>query len=409
MRLVRPFAAHLPAAVYAADVVSPPLGRLTTREWLEISEENPHSFLHVIRTEVDTEEGGSDPYLHRTTGKVRLRQMIDTGVLESSGIPAFYVYAIEEEETSAVGIVAEVHVAGYVDGRIRRHEHTRQATEDLLLSHLQRVGAHSDPVALTFRDDAGLDELIARIRLSPPDLSFHADDGALQEVWSIDDSRMVTILQDRLDAVGPLYITDGHHRCAAATRYAEVRRRDNPHHRGDEDYNYVLAALFPNSELSLREFNRCVRSVDVTSEGLVAALGERVDVSAVAIPEEARPKVAGEAGLVTGGRGYRFVLPPASDPADPAALLDVSRLQDGVLGPLFGIADPRTDHRLHYVAGGGSIDPDHHHCLACFLLYPPAVADVMRVADAGLVMPPKSTWFEPKVRGGLFVTLLDEQ
>ena len=407
MTLIRPFAAHLPVPAYAADVVSPPLGRLTTREWLELSEENPHSFLHVIRTEIDTEEGGSDPYLHRTTGRVRLRQMIDTGVLRSTNRPAYYVYRICEGETAAVGLVAEVAVAGYGDGRILRHENTREATEELLLSHLRRLGAHSDPVALTHRSDADLAGLVARIRMRPADLEFRSSDGALQEVWVVDAPALVELVEERLAEIGPLYVTDGHHRCAAAVRYAEERRRANPTHRGDEDYNYVLAALFPESELTLREFNRCVRSAEHTPDAILAALGEVAALEAVAGPDDARPRRPGEVGVITGGRAYRFALPPPPAAAGPAAALDVSRLQHAVLGPLFAITDPRTDHRLHYVAGGQSVDPAHHHCVACFLLHPASVAEVMSVADAGMVMPPKSTWFEPKVRGGLFVTLLD--
>jgi len=406
--LVRPFAAHLPAPAYASAVVSPPLGRLTTREWLELSEGNPHSYLHVIRTEVDTEEGGADQHLEHTSGRLRLLQLIDTGVFLPPSRPAFYVYGIDEGDIHAVGIVAEVDVAGYTDGRILRHEHTRTATEDLLLSHLRLVGAHSDPVALTYRSDAALEAVVAGLRLRPPDLAFQAVDGAGQQVWVVDDPTHVALLQERLDAIDTLYITDGHHRCAAALRYAEGRRRENTGHRGDEPYNFVLAALFGETELRLREFNRCVRSDDTTPDEIVAALGRTVRLDAVSSPEAARPHRAGEAGLVTGGCGYRFTLPPAAAGANPADALDASRLQTGVLGPVFGITDPRTDRRLHYVAGGESVHPAHHHCVACFLLHPTTVTDVMRVADAGLVMPPKSTWFEPKVRGGLFVTLLDE-
>lgn len=409
MRLVRPFAAYLPVPEMAASVVSPPLGGMTTREWLRLSERNPHSFLHVIRTEVDTEEGGSDPYLHATTGKARLVAMIEDGVLRSVEGPAYYVYAIDENGTVAVGLVAEVHVGGYADGRVRRHEDTRRATEELLLSHLTRVGAHSDPVALTHRDDEQLATLVATIRTArAPDLQFTGSDGAEQEVWVVSDPDTISALQARLDVIERLYVTDGHHRCAAAARYATQAAASNPDHDGAESYNYVLAALYPESELTLREFNRCVRSDEITPAEIVEAVAGLVPLETLDDGDDPAPTAPGEVGLVTGGRTFRFGLPQAEGETSAAARLDVARLQDAVLRPVFGITDPRTDHRLHYVAGGEPADPAHHHCVACFLLYPTSVREVMTVADAGEVMPPKSTWFEPKARGGLFVTLLPD-
>jgi len=294
VRLIRPFVAHLPAPELAASVVSPPLGGLTTREWLQLADDNPHSFLHVMRTEVATEEGGSDPYLHWTTGTARLEEMIATGVLRPSGSPAFYVYAIDDGTGNAVGVVAKIHVSGYADGRIRRHEHTRTATEELLLSHLLRVGAQSDPVALTHRVDDELARIVAAIRADrSPDLRFTGIDGAVQQVWVVADHETVARLQGRLDALGPLYVTDGHHRCAATARYAAQRRAAAGAQSGEEEYNYVLAALYPETELTLREFNRCVRSVEISPEEVVEAISAIAEIESVPDGDDARPRDRG--------------------------------------------------------------------------------------------------------------------
>ncbi len=405
MSLVRPFGAWLPASDVAAAVASPPLGQLTTREWFALSQGNPHSFLHVIRTEIDSEAGGPDPALHETSGRRRLEEMMRDRLLVRPAARAYYVYRIEDAGRTATGLIAEVHVAGYADGRIKRHELTRESTEELLVAHLRRVGAHSDPVALTHADDDELAAIIATVcETRAPYADFTAG-GMGHSVWVVADAATVDSIQVRLDRLHALYITDGHHRCAAGLRYAEERALSDPEHEGTEDYHYLLAALYPESELRLLEFNRCVAVHDVPRVELIARIGAVVDLQPV--DGDPRPQRHGEVGLVAGERRFRFLLPPAGD-GDVFGGLDVVRLQNAVLGPALGITQPRTDPRLHYVAGGRRVDPADHGCAACFLMYPTPIGDVMRIADGGRVMPPKSTWFEPKVWGGLFVALLDD-
>jgi uncharacterized protein (DUF1015 family) len=400
--LVRPFGAWLPRPDLASAVASPPLGELTTREWIELSSGNPLSFLHVIRTEIDSVEGGPDPAIPEVSGRARLDEMIGGGVFHRPTDRGYFIYRIERGGHTATGIIAEVHVAGYSDGRIRRHEHTRSATEELVVDHLRRIGAHSDPVGLTHADDDVLSGIVAGVcRSDAPAVAFTSGD-VTHTIWVVDDAATLAALQVRLDRLPALYITDGHHRCAACLRFAEERAMADPEHAGDEDYHYLLAALFPQSELRLLEFNRCLCGLGLQPDRVVERLGTVVDAAPAAT---ATPPRRGVVGVTTGDRILRFDLPAPAGPGVRDAL-DVVRLQDAVLAPAFGIAHPRTDPRLHYVAASATAAA-HEECDVCFHLYPTAVEDVMRIADLGEVMPPKSTWFEPKVWGGLFVDLLD--
>lgn len=403
MSVIRPFVAWLPVQEYAADVVCPPLGEMTTTEWLAMSHDNPHSFLNVIRTEVDTESGEHDPDFYSKSGRERLDAMVEEGVLRPVDRPAFYVYRIATADHSATALVAAVHVAAYRDGLVVRHEHTRRATEELIVAHLQRIQAHSDPVALAHEPDSMLKELVTAVveRLEPA-LDFRTLAGSRQSVWIVTDRDTSAAIQARVDGIDRFYITDGHHRCAAAARFAALRDAAGPTGTGAEGYHYFLAALYAEDDLELRAFHRCVREVALTPEQVVASVGSVVDLRRAG---SASPPGPGEVVLVTGGERYRFDL-PGVDVAGPHEQLDVVRLQRHILGPVFGITDPRDDPRLHYV-GAAMPHPDDHGCVACFLLHPTSVAAVMGVADAGLVMPPKSTWFEPKVWGGLFVSSVD--
>lgn len=333
--------------------------------------------------------------------------MIADGVVVPRSRPAYYVYGIDTGEHLAVGIVAEVDVSDYPGGRVRRHELTRSATEDLLVDHLTRVGAHSDPVALTYRADPEIEAIVTEVRSGPAVLDFSGADGTHQKVWVVDDPDTMARLDARLGLIEDLYVTDGHHRCAAAARYSHLMRAANGPSTGDEAYNYVLSTLYPDTTLTVLEINRCVADVAVPLEDLVEALGRRFDLAELPAGVDPRPAAVGSFGMLAQGRAFRITVPPSLVPDDVYAGLDVVLLQDLVLGPLLGIDDPRTDRRLRYVPGPEVPDPGAHGCDVCFLVHPTPVADVMRIADAGLVMPPKSTWFEPKVRGGLFVRLLD--
>ncbi len=403
MSVLRPFEAWLPAPEYVAEVVCPPLGELTTTEWLAMSHDNPHSFLNVIRTEVDTESGEHDPTFYSMSGRARLEAMVDEGVLRPMHRPAFYIYRIATPRHAATALVLAVHVAAYIDGLVKRHEHTRRSTEDLIVEHMRRVRAHSDPVALAHAADPELADLVAAATDSEPSLDFSVGGGGRQSVWIIDDPTEIAAVQRRVDRLRALYITDGHHRAAAAMRFAKERDLANPSATGSEGYHYFLGALYAEDSLRLRAFHRCVGDLGLSPAEVVTLVGRVVDLTPA--DGAVHPQQPGEVVLIAGGTRYRFALPGGGAPGTYDNL-DVVRLQRHILTPVLGIADPRRDPRLHYV-GSESAEPEDHGCVACFMLHPTSVGEVMRVADSGLVMPPKSTWFEPKVWGGLFVSSVD--
>jgi uncharacterized protein (DUF1015 family) len=405
LSLVRPIPVCLPAPDLAAEVATPPLGGLTVSAWLSTLEGNPNSFVHVIRAGIDTAEGGPDEVASSASGRSRLDEMIAAGVVGRPGEPAFYVYRVDSRGVSAAAVVGEVSVDAYDDGRVKRHEETRTSTEDLLAQHLVTVGAHTDPVSLTYYADPDVDRLLAEITETVPLLDFVTGDGTRQRVWRVDATRQ-RLLQDRLDSVGELFITDGHHRLAAAARYARWRDENHPSADPDPGYRYVLAALFADTALAVFEFNRCVAGVaDV--DHLVRRLAEVVVVEELGPDADPRPQRRGSIGLLGAGRRWMLTVPVELIPGDPCGALDAVLLQDLVLAPLLDITDSRTDPRLRYIAGPAVPDPAANGCDVCFLLHPTEVADVLEIAAAGLTMPPKSTWFEPKAWGGVFVRLLD--
>lgn len=406
MNLIRPIPVCLPAPEYAAEVATPPLGGLTVSEWLDMLEGNEHSLVHVIRSGIDTVEGGPDGTAEASHGRPRLDAMIEAGVLSAPFDPAFYVYQIDSGGVSAAGVVAEVRVEGYRDGRIKRHEHTRTPTEDLLARHLLKVGAHTDPVSITYRGDGEIDRMIGDVRGNRPVLDFVTGDGTRQRVWRVDPGSG-DAMQRRFDAIGALYITDGHHRLAAASRYARWRDANDPSPDPEPGYRYVLAALYGDDALTLFEFNRCVAGVHGDLDDLVKRLGSVVTVDELGDDVDPRPERRGSVGMIGGGRSWMITIPERLIPDDLYGALDAVLLQDLVLGPILGIDDPRTDPNLRYVAGPGVPDAEAWGCEVCFLLYPTEVSDVLDIAAAGLVMPPKSTWFEPKVWGGVFIRLID--
>ena len=405
MSLIRPIPVCLPDPAFAAEVATPPLGGLTVSDWLRMLEGNPNSFVHVIRAGVDTAEGGPDEVAATTSGRPRLDAMLAEGIVTGPADPAFYVYQVDSLGVSAAAVVVEVDVDGYADGRIKRHEDTRTPTEDLLAEHLRAVGAHTDPVSLTYPADPVIERLIGDVRGGVPLLDFTTTDATRQRVWRVDPVRQ-PLFQERLDRLDALYITDGHHRLAAAARYARWRDTQLPWTEPDPGYRYVLAALFADTALTVFEFNRCVAGVDDVG-GLVESIAEVMAVEELEPDADPRPEHRASIGLMGGGRRWMITVPSALVPDDPCGALDTVLLQDLVLTPILGVTDPRTDPRLRYVAGPAIPDPAANGCDVCFLLHPAAVADVLEVAAAGLVMPPKSTWFEPKVWGGVFVRLLD--
>jgi uncharacterized protein (DUF1015 family) len=411
MSLVVPFQALRPAKPYVHQVAAPPYDVLNVAEARQLVEGNPSSFLHVEKSEIDLPDaqGVEDGRIY-DKAKANLEELIHTGVLRRDRTPAFYLYRQRMGDRLQCGFVAGVSVAEYETGRIKRHELTRADKERERTRHIDTVGAQTGPVFMTYRGREAIDRLAGRIMARAPEYDFTAADGVGHTVWSVTDAGEIREVAEGFAPVEALYIADGHHRAAAAAAVCRLREQRTPGG-GDGAQRIMMAVLFPQDQLRIMDYNRAVRDLNgLTPEVFLERVG-RDFVIAEGFTEKS-PARLHEFGMYLGGAWYRLTArEEILRQNDPIAGLDVSVLQDHLLAPILGIHDPRTDARIDFIGGirgmaelerlvdGGSF-------AAAFSLFPPTVAQMMVVADAGKVMPPKSTWFEPKLLSGLFVHLL---
>jgi len=399
---IKPFRALRPTPEMASNVASVPYDTVDTAEATSLAAGNPVSFLHVVRPEINLP--GADPYSQPVYDEARrqLTGLEEQGILVREPEPSLYVYCLRSGDHEQRGVVACLHVDDYLGGVILKHEKTRPEKENDRIRQIEAVSAHTGPIFLTYRDDTTVDELIARIMENDPLFDFTAPDGVEHRVWRVEGQGA---LLDALNALEISHIADGHHRAAAAAAVKTQREADNPGHTGEEDYNWFLGVLFPAGQLQVLPYNRCVLDLgDLSAEALLEAVRERFTVTENADPS---PSGACHISMYLGGAWYDLAW-EAGATDDPVAALDVSVLQDRLFEPVLGIVDPRTDKRLEFVGGiRGTAElerrVDSGDAAAAFSMYPVTVHQMMAVADADRIMPPKSTWFEPKLRSGLFV------
>ena len=391
---VRPFRGLRPRPDLVSRIPSLPYDVLDSDEARKLAAGDPHTFLHVVKPEIDLDPA-IDPHDDRVyaKGRANLDAMREAGWLVRDPRPSFYLYRLTMGSHRQTGIVGAASVADYLEGRIKKHEHTRPDKEDDRTHHTQALAAQPGPVFLAYRDREELDEIVGTLTSRAPDVEFTAVDGVGHALWVVDDPKDVAGIGDALARVPASYVADGHHRAAAYARSAGRGGR-------------FLAVHFPASQLRILDYNRVVE--DLRGLGIAQFLLEAQSAGFDLVnPWEAkRPPRKGTFGLYLGGE-WRLL-----EAVDPSGL-DVAILQDRLLGPVLGIGDPRTDPRISFVGGGRGVEEierrvDGHDAAAGFALYPTSLEEVMAVADAGEVMPPKSTWFEPKLRSGLVVRLLDE-
>jgi uncharacterized protein (DUF1015 family) len=404
MRL-NPFRAIRPRPELAAQVASVPYDVVNRTEAAELARGNPHSFLHVGRSDIDLPDD-VDPYDPRVYRRAReaLDELLARGTLLRDPEPRLFLYRQEMDGRAQTGVVGCVHVDEYERDVIRKHEKTRQDKEDDRTRHVLTLGTNAEPVFLTYRGHAEVDRLVEGATSTPPLYDFTAADGVRHTVWTVPDGRA---LVQAFGSVPHAYVADGHHRSASAWRAGKELRAKNPSHRGDEEYNWFLAVLFPSDQLRILPYNRLVRDLDGQSPAQVL---ERLrGVGRLSAAADPAPERSGVFCVFLDGRWHRLELDPAGiDRSDPIASLDVSLLQDRVLAPMLGVGDPRTDKRIDFVGGiRGTAELERRvrsgEMAIAFSLYPTTLDQLMAVSDAGQVMPPKSTWFEPKLRSGLFV------
>lgn len=400
---IRAFQGLRPTPELAASVASLPYDVVNTAEAKALAQDNPYSFLHVVRAEIDLPEG-TDLYSGHVYRKAKhnLERLQEKGALVRETQPCLYVYQQLMNGHAQRGVVSVCHIDDYLNDRIKKHEKTRPQKEDDRTRLNTTLSAHPGPVFLTYRDDAAIDRLVEDTLQGPPLFDFTAPDGVRHSVWRIEET---TPLVDAFARIPFSYVADGHHRSASAARVGAERKAANPNHTGDEDYNWFLAVNFPASQLKILPYNRLVHDLNGhDAEGFLRMLKEVVPVSENAGPS---PDKVGEISMYFNQRWYQLSFPDDGE-LDPVSRLDISRLQDVILGPILGIDDPRTSERIEFIGGiRGTRElekrVDEGDGPVAFSLYPVTVEQLMDIADAGQTMPPKSTWFEPKLRSGLFV------
>jgi len=410
---VFPFRALRPAASFVNRVAAPPYDVVNVAEAQDLVRGNPLSFLHVEKAEIDvpTVNGVEDRRVYERA-KENLDAFMRQGILVAEKTDVFHLYRQRMGKHVQTGLVACVALAEYETGRIKRHEFTREDKERERTLHIDTVGAQTGPVFLTYRGREEIDRLVERVVARTPEYDFEADDGVEHAVWTLREPTEIREIREGFASVETLYIADGHHRAAAAAAVSRLRSAQNPADRGDEQHHFLLAVLFPHDQIRIMDYNRAVRDLNGLSEAeFLDRIGERFEISD-RFPEKS-PGRPHEFGMYLNGNWRRLTARTGilvED--DPVAGLDVSLLQENLLRPVLGIRDQRTDTRIEFIGGirgMGELERlvDRAGFAVAFSLYPPTVGEMMAVADAGRIMPPKSTWFEPKLRSGLFVHLLE--
>lgn len=413
MAIFKPFKAFRPISNKAKEVASYPYDIVNSEEARELVKNNPNSFLRVGKPEVDLDPNISlyDKKVYEK-GKENLNNLIDRGILKEDPSPCYYVYSLTMDGRTQNGLVGCASIDDYWNDVIKKHEHTRKQKEEDRCEHVRVTNAHTGPIFLTYKDEKEINDLVKRIKENQPDNDHISDDGIRHQTWVINNAEDIEFIKNKLASVPNFYVADGHHRSAAAAIVGKERREANPNHTGKENYNRFLAVLFPASELHIMDYNRLV--VDLNGNSVSEFLEK---VSEKFFVEKSSSKVSpskkGEFGFYCEGNWYKWTIKPEFvDLSKPVESLDVAILQKFVLDGLLGIEDPRIDDRIDFVGGIRGLDElvrrvDIGGMKAAISMYPTSIEELMNIADAGKVMPPKSTWFEPKLRDGLFVHFLD--
>lgn len=404
---IHPFEAVRPREDLAGKIAAPPYDTLDTAEARVLAEGNPHSFLHINRSEIDLPPGTDlyDPAVY-AKAKENYERFKAEGWMLREDRPLMYLYAQTMGTHTQLGLVCTCHIDDYINNLIKKHELTRKDKEDDRTRHTSTVNANVGPVFLAYRDMAAINTFFANVVQNAPTYDVVANDGVRHQVWLLEDVKSTMALFEQIPVT---YIADGHHRSASAVRVGAERRAANPAHTGDEEYNWFLAVLFPASQLQILPYNRAVQDLNgLSAEEFMAKVKSIFDVQETDVKS---PKEPCRVSMYLNKKWYALCW-RKPEGADPVGCLDVSVLQNKLLAPILGIDDPRTSKRINFIGGIRGpqeleklVDQDGY--AVAFSMYPTTVDQLMDIADAGQIMPPKSTWFEPKLRSGLLVHDLD--
>lgn len=413
MAIFRRFKAYMPVPDKAHEIAAPPYDVINSEEARNYVNDKPISFLHVGKPEVDLDPTLStyDPKVYEK-GKENLHNLIEQGLLIQDQNEHLYVYAQTMDGRTQYGLVGCASVEDYWNDNIKKHEKTRKVKEEDRCNHVRVTNAHTGPIFLTYRDENEINRIVSNIVRNTATTDFVAEDGIRHQSWIIQDENTISKIENLLHNIPEFYVADGHHRSAAAAIVGRERQDANPKHLGTEEYNYFLAVLFPASQLYIMDYNRLVKDLNGLSHELF--MNKLDDVFDIKQSEQQyKPQAKGEIGMYLEHKWYKLKFKSNFENInDPVESLDVALLQKYVLDIILGISDPRTDNRIDFVGGIRGLGElerrvNNGEMKVAFAMFPTSVNELMAIADAGKIMPPKSTWFEPKLRDGMFVHFLD--
>ena len=409
MAELKPFSCIRPQENLVEKIAALPYDVVNRREAKEIVKANPYSFLKIDRAETQLEDC-IDIYSDTVYEKARdtLQEMIEDGSFLTEESPCYYIYELTMHGRTQTGIVGCASVDDYLNDRIKKHENTKPEKELDRIRHVDTCSAHTGPIFLAYRKNNRLSQIQEEEKRKEPLYAFVAEDGIRHRVWKVDEENRIGEIYAIFESIPEIYIADGHHRAASAVKTGLKRRKEAGQYTGAEEFNYFLSVLFPDQELMIMDYNRFVHDLNGKSiEEFFKLLEEIFPVEKIGTAAY-KPEKKGEIGMYMDHKWYCLTLQTLDDAKDPSERLDVAQLQKKVLTPILGIEDPKTDSRIEFVGGIRGLSEleklvDQREGSVAFAMYPTSMEELFEVADAGLLMPPKSTWFEPKLRSGLFI------
>ncbi|MCD6116623.1 DUF1015 domain-containing protein [bacterium] len=413
MAIIKPFSGMRPVKEKIMEVASPPYDVLSSNEAREKVSDNPYSFLHVVKPEIDLDPS-IDIYDDKVyeKGKENLLNLINNEVLKQDEKPCFYIYKLKMGGHTQIGLIAAASVDDYENDIIKKHEFTRIDKENDRMKHIDSLNAQTGPVFLTYREDKQINRLIEEAVKQDPVYNFTGDYSVEHTVYLVDNNDLINSIVKAFTKIDYLYVADGHHRSAAAARVRNERMQANPNHTGKEEYNYFLSVIFPDSQMKILDYNRVVKDIkDFSVDEFIKEIEKKFTVESR--NSTYRPETLHTFGMYIEGKWYKLVAMEKSfDNSDPVSSLDVAILQENLLSPVLSIEYPRKDKRINFVGGIRGLDElerlvDSGKFKVAFALFPTGIDQLISVADSGNVMPPKSTWFEPKLASGVVIHMLD--
>ena len=408
MALIKPFECVRPNEKDAARVAALPYDVYNRQEAVCEVKREPLSFLKIDRAETQFDDS-TDTYAPEVYAKAK--ELFEEALADKTFITdtdkTYYIYALTMDKRTQTGIVACASIDDYMNNIIKKHEYTLARKEEDRIRHVDTCNANTGPIFLTYRKNDTISNAVNAWANNNEPIYDFVSDSVKQTVWKIDDENTINLISGEFDKISALYIADGHHRCASAVKVGQKRREEKPDFTGEEEFNFFLSVAFPDDELEIMDYNRVVKDLNgMSDDEFITAISEKFDVEKVG--GQYKPCKRHTFGMLIGENWYKLTAKPEIiDESDPVKRLDVSILQDNLLSPILDIDDPKTNRRIDFIGGIRGLNELEKRCKEdmhlAFAMYPTSIGDLMSIADADLIMPPKSTWFEPKLLSGIFI------